>query len=164
MNDERRKYRRIALSQIIGVNVYKEKKMVKSLKIGGHSKDLSRCGLLFESKNRFPLHSLVKMEIDISMTPNVKMVSLVGEIVREEEVVKDKKYEYGICFTKVPQKDEIALEKFVSHFNEINTGKGFIDKKRTFLFHFFSESGMSYSERERGWFKIPRFRKRTILE
>ena len=93
------------------------------------------------------------------------MVVIVGEIIRVEEVIKDKKYDYGIRFTKVPQKDGDALKEFISRYSSENKDeKGFMDKKRKFLFHFFSESGMSHVDKDRGWFKIPKVRKRKILE
>ena len=162
---ERRKYRRISFKEIIGISIYKKKKVIKSLESGALSKDLSMSGLLFESKEQFPLHTSIQIELDISYTPNVKMVSIVGEIIRIEETLKEGKCEYGIRFVKVPKKDEIALENFIADYS---TGgkekKGFMDKKRKFLFHFFSSSGMSHSERGRGWFKIPKVRKRKILE
>ncbi|MBN1522687.1 MAG: PilZ domain-containing protein [Candidatus Aureabacteria bacterium] len=162
---ERRKYRRVRISEIISVNIYDEKKVIQSLENGGLSKNLSLKGLLFESKMKFSLYGRIRMDLDVSLTPNVKMISIVGEIIRIEEIIKDQRYEYGISFVRVPKKDEQALEKFIEHCTgEGEDEKGFMDKKRSFLFHFFSESGMSYSERERGWFKIPPVRKRKILE
>ena len=161
---ERRKYRRVSFKQIIGVKLYEKKKMIQSVNEGTDSRNLSLSGLLFESRHRYPLHAQLRIDLDISTTPNVKMISFIGEIIRIEELVKDKKYEYGICFKKIPRKDEAAFEHFILEYAGEQNKKGFIDRKRSFLFHFFSFSGMSYSERERGWFKIPPVRKRKILE
>ncbi|MCK5706738.1 MAG: PilZ domain-containing protein [Candidatus Aureabacteria bacterium] len=162
---EHRKYRRISFKKIIGIKIYDENKLVKSLDKGGISKNLSGCGILFESKQKYPLHTFVQIGIDVSSTPNVKMISVVGEIIRIEEIVENKKYEYGIRFIKVPQKDRKILTDFILEYATIGkNNKGFIDKKRKFLFHFFSSSGMSHVEKDRGWFKIPRVSKRKILE
>ena len=161
---ERRKYRRIPLSCIIGMNMYDEKKVIQSIDSGGMSKNLSMSGILFETKEKFALNTFVKIDLDVSRTPNVKMVSVIGEVVRIEEGSKEKYCDYGIRFIKVPKKDEKALSEFISEYTNDKNGKGFMDKKRTFLFHFFSASGMSHVKKDRGWFKLPRISKRKILD
>jgi hypothetical protein len=163
-SSERRFYRRIDFKEIIGIKIYDKEKVIQTSDFGGLSKNLSKSGILFESKNRFPLHTFVQIDLDVSTSPNVKMVSIIGEIIRIEEIEKDAKYEYGICFVKVPRKDEAPLEDFIAAYDGIKKGAGFMDRKRTFLFHFFSSTGMSSGDRERGWFRIPKVGKRKILD
>jgi hypothetical protein len=162
---ERRNYSRFPFRNIIVAKVIQKEKLVRSIEQAGLSKNLSQNGILFESNEVYPLHTLLQVDLDISVTQHARLITFIGEVARVEEVEEGMKYEYGVKFKKIPKKDEIVLMDFINQAGKDAEKKGFFGdkRKRSFLSNFFLSSGMSHTERSRGWFKIPSTQKKKIL-
>ena len=116
---DRRKYIRIPYEAIIRYKACPNKGSKKKAFLDASSKDISTGGILMATKERFPLGTVLEVELDIPSLDGYSTVKILGQIVRTIEVQKDKKYENGISFYKIDEEDKDMLEQFLEFFPEM---------------------------------------------
>jgi len=95
-------------------------------------KDVGGGGLLFESKVLYEIGSLLKLKVDVPgwgkyinnfKRPDEndkKTLTAVGEVVRVEEIEKDKLYEIGVKFVNLHDNDFNSLLQYIDNSIETN--------------------------------------------
>ena len=116
---DRRKYIRIPYEAVIRYKACPNKGPKKKLFLDASSKNISSGGILMATKERFPLGTVLEVELDIPSLDGYSTVKILGQVVRTIEVQKDKKYENGISFYKIDEEDEDMLEQFLEFFPEM---------------------------------------------
>jgi hypothetical protein len=74
------------------------------------TKNISAGGLLFISKERLPISTILELKIEL---PEEKHVECLARVVREEEIDNEKMLEVAVCFLDLSASDRSRLEKFV---------------------------------------------------
>lgn len=125
--EERRKFVRIPFEAVARYKVHKKKKTdckhghcsgaVKGKVKHGYqdadTKDISTGGILFTTKEHFPLFTILEMEMDIPSEDGYTTVKILGEIVRTSELKNRKMYDNGISFYRINDSDREAIEEFM---------------------------------------------------
>ncbi len=75
--------------------------------------NISACGILLETHERFDLSSLIDLEIVIPGDKEVVPVKISGRVIRTEELIENELYETGVAFERVDKKDQDALFQFL---------------------------------------------------
>jgi hypothetical protein len=161
LKENKREFKRIPLNHIIKVSLIDKKNLKQYYSQGEfRAKNISISGILFQSKEKYTISSLVEIEIKI---PGLnETIQALGRVVRIEELKEDKFYDTGVSFEKIDQKSrKIIADLTKLSYNIENVNK---DRKKV-LMNFLMKTGFNNSDRERGWFNIPtigisKFRKR----
>lgn len=114
---ERRYFVRIPFEAVIRYKVSKESKKGNSPALrDAKSKNISTSGILFKSRERFPLGTLLEMEFTVPTEEGYSEVQIVGKIMRVSEVGEF--YDNGVAFYKIKRKDENAISNLVDFLEE----------------------------------------------
>jgi len=124
---ERRKFSRAGKNSVVE---FKELEFPLTEKDYSNSniKNISGNGLLFESKNKFDIGASLHLKISLigwdkdrpgfnikaPSSPLLPPVSVIGTVVRIEEVKKDSLYDIGIKFTNIDKDDEAGIISFLN--------------------------------------------------
>ena len=76
--------------------------------------NISACGILLETHEKFDLSVLMDLEIVIPADKQVVPIKVVGRVVRTEELIENELYETGIAFEKIEKNDQAALYHFLA--------------------------------------------------
>ena len=80
--------------------------------------NISACGILMETHEKFELSSLLELELVIPGDKEVIPIKVTGRVIRTEELLENELYETGVAFEKVDKKDQAALYHFLTHFQK----------------------------------------------
>ena len=111
--EEKRKFPRIQAVNLVSVQEIQPEEVIQEFGHLGSTVNLSRGGMLFESKQPLPLLSTVK----ISMTIKDDLIDVVGRVVRLEEIEKDR-IAIAIQFLKLDEKSEQILDQYLKEKQE----------------------------------------------
>ncbi len=75
--------------------------------------NISACGLVLETHEKFDLSSLIDLELVIPADKEVVPIKVTGRVVRTEELIENELYETGVAFEKIEKKDQAALFDFL---------------------------------------------------
>lgn len=151
MKNNKREFKRIPLDHIIKTTVIDKEHLKQYYSYNAaKARNISISGILFESKEKAAISSLIEIEIKIpGLGENIKAL---GKVIRIEELKEDKLYDIGISFERIDQKSKKIIEDLTKlSYNTYNINK---DRKKV-LMNFLMKTGFSHSNRERGWFNIP---------
>jgi len=114
---ERREYVRISVELSLEYRILSPEEYKFELLSASKTKDISACGLLFETKESIPVGSFLEVKIyfhDFTF-------SLIGKVVRKVKV-KDK-YQTGIKFINLSKEAKEKLNKYLTEFEEMPVNK-----------------------------------------
>lgn len=120
---EKREFLRVDYTSQVDVRVF-QKDELQVIPVG-YTKNVSACGLLFESDVSFPMGSILVVNLDLNTLSNVIEMdasvievegSLLARLVRVEEYVSDKSFGLGLCFIR---KQELSDEDDVAQIVKI---------------------------------------------
>ena len=75
--------------------------------------NISACGLLLETHEKFELSSLINLELVIPADKAVIPIKVIGRVVRTEELIENELFETGVGFEEIDKKDQAALYHFL---------------------------------------------------
>ncbi len=127
--EERRKFVRIPYEAVTRYKACKDKHR-KECKKGdcdddnGHhkgkhpyahadAKNVSTGGILMATKELFPLHTILEIEMDVPSMDGYTTVKIWGEIVRTSKMKNDDLYDNGISFYKIKDEDRKSIEELL---------------------------------------------------
>ncbi len=115
---ERRKFMRVPYAFIV------KHEIVRSSHAKGEegkyclNNNISACGILIETHERFDLSSLIHLELVIPGEKEVLPIKLEGRVIRTEELIENELYETGVAFEKIEKNDQAALYLFLKNFHK----------------------------------------------
>jgi len=124
---ERRKYIRVCSGNMLTHEKYTLKEHDELRAVEGILKDYSAGGVLFESKDKYNVGDLLKLEISIPGWEQFKNefykegrptlsepVVVLAVVVRLENVIVDQLYDVGVCFVSIDEGHRWALIKQIN--------------------------------------------------
>lgn len=125
---ERRKYVRIPYEAVTRYKACKDKHKKECRKDdcddnhhhkGKHvyaqadAKNVSSGGILLATKEHFPLHTILEIEMDVPSMDGYATVKIWGEVVRTTKMKNDDLYDNGISFYKIKDEDKKTIEELL---------------------------------------------------
>jgi hypothetical protein len=124
--EERRKFVRIPFEAVTRYSVRKDKSKKECAKGGcpdprkakrsyasADAKNVSTGGILLATKEHFPLHAILEIEMDVPSMDGYTTVKILGEIVRTTAMKNGELYDNGISFYKIKDEDRETIEELL---------------------------------------------------
>ncbi|HRZ86436.1 MAG TPA: PilZ domain-containing protein [bacterium] len=117
---ERRKFARIPYTFIVKYTPMDEEKKENDHPRYCINTNISACGIILETHEKFNVGDLVNIELVIPSDKEAIPIKIVGRVVRAEELVQNELYDTGIAFDRIEKKDQAAILNFLNclHFRK----------------------------------------------
>ncbi|MDP8263151.1 MAG: PilZ domain-containing protein [Candidatus Ancaeobacter aquaticus] len=118
----RRRFVRIPYEAVLRYKVYKETKKCangacddtqKHNYANADSKNLSSGGVMLTTKEHFPLHTILEIEMDVPSMDGYESVTIFGEVVRTCAKKNSELFDNGLSFYRIQQDDRKTIEDFL---------------------------------------------------
>ncbi|MFT5207162.1 MAG: hypothetical protein ACI9CF_000911 [Candidatus Omnitrophota bacterium] len=125
---EKRKYTRLIARHVLQCQKYSFKDLNQAKRMTSVVKNISAGGALFESKEKYQIGDILKLEIDIKgwqkfdsgfyksdLISGSKPIVALGSVVRMELVNPDQLYDVGVCFVGIDDGHQWTLIKYINN-------------------------------------------------